>query len=414
MTDQKSITRADEAFILGAMLILLGLACNEWLLAALLSPDGVLSGAVKIQIRAFQAGLIVIGTMFVAFRNVWNRGEDGRLVRTGKIIVLRTGSLAFIMAVIEIGLLYVNTKQEQRLQWHRDPLLEPSPILGYKSRPNITARSTKTYDGQVLFDAVYTTDEYGRRSTPAKSAKEFILFFGASFTFGYGVNDEETLPYQLARKVGGYRVYNYGLLGYGPQQMLAKLQSGELRGEVGEPTGVAIYVFIPDHVRRAIGSMRKVTQDARHFPCFEIDGDQLVHRGTFLTTRPRRLWLSRWINEEQILKFLGVDFPLRLSQRHLDLTARIVEESRKAFHAQFASDRFYVLLWPKGSEDEFDGAQLIPAFEQAGAKILDYSDLVNTTETGYIVRPGVDRHPTARTFEAVAQALARDIPAPSF
>jgi hypothetical protein len=53
-----------------------------------------------------------------------------------------------------------------------------------------------------------------------------------------------------------YRPYNYGGIGYGPQQMLAKLQEGGIQQEVAEHQGVLVYLLIPDHVNRAIGTMQ--------------------------------------------------------------------------------------------------------------------------------------------------------------
>ena len=75
-------------------------------------------------------------------------------------------------------------------------------------------------------------------------------------TFGLGVNDNETMPFYVAHFASHYRPYNYGVSGYGPHNMLAQLQRGNLTKEINENHGIAIYTFIDHHIDRAIRTMR--------------------------------------------------------------------------------------------------------------------------------------------------------------
>ena len=113
----------------------------------------------------------------------------------------------------------------------------------------------KFLDDEPIFDVVYTTNEAGlRASPPSAEARESILFFGGSFTFGTGVNDDETMPHRggVATK-GKYRVFNFGYAGYGPHQMLAAIEGGLVDEIVIEPPKYVIYQAIPHHVERAAG-----------------------------------------------------------------------------------------------------------------------------------------------------------------
>ena len=80
----------------------------------------------------------------------------------------------------------------------------------------------------------YTIGPNGLRVSPPYEEVADVpcaLFFGGSFTFGTGVEDDEALPYVAGiLSEGKYRVYNFGYRGYGPHQMLAALESG-LRSE---------------------------------------------------------------------------------------------------------------------------------------------------------------------------------------
>ena len=48
-----------------------------------------------------------------------------------------------------------------------------------------------------------------------------LNFFGGSFAFGFGLNDNETMPYLLQKYLKNWKIENYGINGYGVHQMLA-------------------------------------------------------------------------------------------------------------------------------------------------------------------------------------------------
>ena len=90
-------------------------------------------------------------------------------------------------------------------------------------------------DGQVFYDVTYTINKYGLRVSPHDLKENItntynfknILFFGGSFTFGEGVNDDENLPWKIEKK-SNYKLksYNFGFHGYGSHQMLRTLELG--------------------------------------------------------------------------------------------------------------------------------------------------------------------------------------------
>jgi len=75
---------------------------------------------------------------------------------------------------------------------------------------------------------LYSTDGLGLRVVPANSQNERsdvnAIYIGASFVFGLGVNDGQTIPAQLATSLRkaqpdhSYNVWNMGVPGIGPQQ----------------------------------------------------------------------------------------------------------------------------------------------------------------------------------------------------
>ena len=82
-----------------------------------------------------------------------------------------------------------------------------------------------TPEGRTVYDVRYTIGDDGFRVTPlASTSGDKIVFYGDSFTFGDGLNDDETLPYNFAQ-LTGRPVKNYGFHGYGVQQPLSIMKS---------------------------------------------------------------------------------------------------------------------------------------------------------------------------------------------
>jgi hypothetical protein len=91
--------------------------------------------------------------------------------------------------------------------------LSPDPIAGWAHvRKPATYRDTKkrARDGHVIYDASYAIDAAGLRVTPPGKPGPPTFFFGDSFTFGEGVDDQHSLPYLYSLKTGR-RAENFGV-----------------------------------------------------------------------------------------------------------------------------------------------------------------------------------------------------------
>lgn len=287
-----------------------------------------------------------------------------------------------------------------------DPyLFQFSDLLGYKPLPNADKRAWRIYDGETAFDVRYRTDEHGRRITPGPDAADrFLIFFGCSFVFGEAVAENETLPAQAAGLLSGVRAYNYGYSGYGPQQMLAKLESRTLDAEVGEPVGDVVYVFISHHVRRAIGSMRMWKQWGRHFPYYVLENGAPVRHGSFLTGRPKLSRVYDLLAREQILRYFDVDFPLTVSDEDIDLTAAMIVASAKLFEEQFPVGKFLVVIYPESKIDDHVPERVASKLVDAGIAVMDLGGLFDLADADYHVAR--DGHPSAAANALAAEELA--------
>ena len=284
--------------------------------------------------------------------------------------------------------------------------------LGSSAVPGAGKRVAKKLDGQLVYDVVYTIDAKGRRKTPQPGAPDeggqALVFFGGSYAFGEGLDDDEILPSYAAALAPGYKVFNYGCLGYGPQQMLAMLERGELADDINAHACRLVYVFNSCHFRRAIGSLRVASSWGRCLPCYVLDGDQrLVRKGSFESGRPRRAELYKYFGAFETLWYWNVDWPLCLSGKHIEVTGRIIEESRNRLEGLFDSTGFHVLLYPDSPDAEVSAHRIIPHLTGAGIDYLDYTGLVDMADSQYAI-PG-DGHPTAMANETVASRLIHDL-----
>ncbi|HTL47099.1 MAG TPA: hypothetical protein VL688_03445 [Verrucomicrobiae bacterium] len=281
-------------------------------------------------------------------------------------------------------------------------ITKPKP----SGRYHTVSRSAVT--GNSIYDVTYSVDDLSRRITPVDKTEgrgRHLIFFGCSFTYGEGLQDDQTIPARTAARARGFMPYNYAFHGHSPTDMLRKLQSKTLPGEVAEKNGDLAYIFIDAHLQRVVGSMRLSTSWGKNRLHYELGPrDELVLKGDFQHSRPVLNRIYTTLSKSALLKFLKIDFPPRFTRRHYHLTARVIEESARLYKEQFPGGNFFVVIYP-GS---LFGKPLARELTSAGIQILDYSDLFNTGDLSYVLSPE-DLHPSAKADDAVAARLARDL-----
>ncbi len=119
------------------------------------------------------------------------------------------------------------------------------PRLGHAPTPGAALRDPKW--GTVTIDARGLRENGGPPPPPCRT----ILAVGDSYTFGDQVNDRETWPAALERRLG-IRVVNGGVFGYGFDQIVLR---AEALGDELSPD-VLVVSLIPDDVQRTEFSYR--------------------------------------------------------------------------------------------------------------------------------------------------------------
>jgi len=149
------------------------------------------------------------------------------------------------------------------------------PELGYALNPGVRVSASRTMGDSALYRVTYTTTDDGVRRTRGNVHGDTWLFMGCSFTFGDGVEDDETLPSRFSEQLGwNANVVNLGVSGYGAHQVLRLLETGRLGG-AAPPVKHVIYQAIKAHVARTAGRFRWGLDG----PAYRISGDSVRYDG---------------------------------------------------------------------------------------------------------------------------------------
>ena len=294
------------------------------------------------------------------------------------------------------------------------PGLTSDANMGFVPKKNISSyRYRKFPDGTPIFQYTFKTDQYGRRTVDDNykysKTKPHLILFGGSNTWGGGLNDEETLQYFLGKKIPGYNLYNYAVEGYGPQHVLALLEKEDISSQVDSDRGIAVYVLIHHHVLRAIGSTHSFWIFSS--PYYNLDENGLHRKGSFESGRPFITGIYKTFllckKFSNALKLLNADIPLKVTEKHIRLTAEIITEAKKKYEQKF-NGRFYVLMHPLSvslpnmSLEHFEN--LIHLLEENGITVLRYP--VEIKDSYFISN---DTHPTGEFNKILANKLADSI-----
>jgi hypothetical protein len=289
-------------------------------------------------------------------------------------------------------------------------------IRGYAAGANVKKRVRKTYEGKVLYDVKYTTDRYGLRVAPhdltpgeGVPGKNYgnVMFFGDSFTYGEGLNDNETLPYLFEELSGGrYRAYNFGFHGYGTQQMLRIIETGLLQKIVSDQRPmIVVYEALIQHIDRASG---KLIWDAK-VPRYRLSAAGIPeYTGTFADdpSLEKNLEFSKSVSNPgtQLLAQVGLTklIGANRTQGDIELFIQMVLKAKNLVKTRYNA-KFYVFVWPF---DDKDADKVINLLKNNGIDVITINQITNKYNDHmekYLIK--YDHHPTKYANERIAHYL---------
>jgi hypothetical protein len=133
-----------------------------------------------------------------------------------------------LLVVLSSALALVGVELGLRVFWSgfylkdAQPIAERDAVRGWRNRPNVVVEY-----GKPEFHVKISQNNWGFRGRPlehAKGSKQRVLVLGDSFTYGIGVEDDQTFSARLEQLEPELEVINTGANGYGTGQELILLR----------------------------------------------------------------------------------------------------------------------------------------------------------------------------------------------
>ena len=338
-----------------------------------------------------------------------------------KALWLNLAVVVFTFGAIE-GYYWTQEPLQRRMDYSEEFFIADD-VLGYKPEGNKRI-GHRSYGGdRLLYEVAYTVNDEGlRMASPLASergtALPCIAFFGDSFTFGEGVSDEHTMPYQVWKRLTPrYRTVNFGFLGYGPHQMLSALEQGQVASHGHCRPRHIVYQAIPSHVSRAAGLEAWDYHGPRY--SWQSDG-QLRRAGHFDDLRPStpHEWLRHvhWRLHTRVRAALEASALYRtllnshrpVTSEDVALFAAIVKSAKLTASQAYPNVTFQVLFWDYDDDAEV-GQQVLSQLHAQGVTVHQMSKILPgfpVERARYEISP-YDRHPNAEAHARIADFVAQ-------
>jgi hypothetical protein len=330
---------------------------------------------------------------------------------------LATASLLLATAAVDLGVSMLAptapnvgvVKIETPQSWYPQ-----DPAVGFSLRPNTTVAATARYGDELLYRVTYHIDAQGSRVVPGSTdTGPTWLFIGDSYMFSEGVEDEDTLPSQFARRLRpAAHVVNLGVPGYGPNNYVRAMELGLYdKYVVGAVKAVLVWAT-PSLLWRVTGDASWLGSSPRYD--FADDGT-LQWSGSFEHYR----WTHPWegvtyyarTNVALIDRAMQAGLERRRTKLYVALMARLAELVEQRYHAP-------LIVLSNGPEKEPANQvdlQYLPAFEglrSLGVTVLSVRNQIQPLKDWSPYFIPHDGHPKPRLNALVTDLLvgALDLP----
>jgi hypothetical protein len=336
-----------------------------------------------------------------------------------KALWINLGAMVLALTVFEAylwlktGEFYITVRDSNNYyRTHND-------VLGYAPRKGTKITSSKYYKDELVYSVVYTIDDHGLRIVPPYNKSNLVgcaLFFGDSFTFGLGLNDSETLPYQVGIKSGGrYRIFNFALAGYGPHQMLSAIEHKLVERIVNcDGPKFGVYQAIPEHIIRSAG----LTDWDYHGPKYILGKQgEVMFAGHFDDGKIITQTIIKILNKSKIYRDIIGNRRIIFRDRDIDLFVGIVVASKRDFEKLYPGGKFHVIFWDnmfdkdEKPENVSGWLRAIMSLKDRGVSVHLTSEIIPDYQNNrfkYNISP-YDSHPNALTNQIMAEYVIHNI-----
>ena len=357
-----------------------------------------------IKLKFFSAPFVLIPALWFILFLIASIAETRRSV---KVVLFNIAAIILVLGLFEFYFWRVTVNKLTYSQPAGSPYRiegrlydnTEDDILGYGLKKNTSRTVTSYFNDEVIYKATYTIDKNGLRISPPprKPDAPAILFLGDSFTYGEGVNDDETTPYLTGiltdRK---YAIYNFGIHGHGPQHMLAEIEHGIVASALTQRPQFAIYQAINDHVNRLKG-LEPWLVSGPHYALNE--NGEIV---------PSSISSPLGIRIEGMK--IGDNTQKDKEEIEIRTFAGVVERSKDLLTEKYPGIEFHVIFWD-GKNDPLS-KDIIEALEKRNIKTHRVSSILKDDfwkDKANPYRIPHNGHPTPLMYKLIADYVVKEI-----
>lgn len=342
-------------------------------------------------------------------------GSRGRLLVLAVLRVFVFFQLAEgYMALCQKGVLASRYYWNERWIGGVPLTVEGAGPLGRIPPANFTCTHvSRLNDSDTDWSATYTTDSLGRRTVVGqKKEGKALALVGDSFTFGYGVDDGQSIASRL-QELSARPVFNLGCNGHGPSRNLLALErtKGWPWLAEGSEVGDVVYMSLPHHLYD--------NDESVAWRIFAVPGETVFVAGAQgLGRRPRvvdekqemgfaEVFLHRHVRLMKLTKIY--QRPERVDGKWISLCVEYCRQMQ-AVVAERLGARFHVALLRSHNMGGLDAEarEFKRQLRSAGLPVLDYQDLPGEglRDADFDI---TSRHFTGGYSRQIARALHRDL-----
>jgi hypothetical protein len=304
-------------------------------------------------------------------------------------------SVLFGLVLVEASLYFVTKSRIIVTKTTPDAWRRDVAGLGAFPIANTVTEFKEFLDGRPIADVTYRIDASGLReiASSVQGRPHKVAFFGCSFMFGHGIENDQTLPYYFVRAAtGSFEGFNFAGEGWGPHQMLREIETGFVRRVAGTPD-LAIYEAIPDHLRRVAGrapweSGPKYVLCPDRGACYSGP----FHNAYYETVR-------HWVDTSWTGKFIEDHFVNGSQPSDIPVFLTVLKRARSLLEKE--GTRFVVIVW-----DQNELAKTMMKTLRANQfDVIAISSIFAGRDLEKHPLEQLDRHPSPATNKAIATYL---------
>lgn len=291
-----------------------------------------------------------------------------------------------------------------------DPRGKKLKGLGFIGSGHGQYRTVRTRGNEIIAQSLVTMNG-PFRAVPGRPLKaninKNIIFYGGSYIFGLGINDEDTLPSLVQSNTPNLNIYSMSASGWGGQQLLWLIENDWIKKNVKNNSGGwVIYGLMPDHFRRLSNHPSVITYINFNpdTAFYRLASGTLSYQGTFRDNFPSYTFLLEKLHKTSIGNHLLYNMPSKIFSNGQDVFCALIKKSSKILKKKF-NYNLAVFYFP----NEYFNTNIDTCLRQ-NVLVLDYSHkLLDLKKNGQLSIHPEDSHPSRLQNEKLSDLIIEDL-----